>query len=123
MIQHYLFYDSCFLALDIIGLYPVIVSPPRQFGGINFYPYICIVLIMPTVLYLFGLRFYFYSDEHLPMHVHVENGDGKAKISIETAEVLKNSGIKPQDLKKAVDAVSQYKEDLIQAWKEHFDEE
>ena len=57
------------------------------------------------------------------MHVHVENGDGKAKISIETAEVLKNSGIKPQDLKKAVDAVSQYKEDLIQAWKEHFDEE
>lgn len=78
---------------------------------------------MPTVLYLFGLRFYFYSDEHLPMHVHVENGDGKAKISIETAEVLKNSGIKTPDLKKAVDAVIQYKEDLIQAWQEHFDEE
>lgn len=57
------------------------------------------------------------------MHVHVENGDGNAKISIETAIVLKNSGIKTPDLKKAVDAVIQYKEDLIQAWQEHFDEE
>ena len=50
---------------------------------------------MPTILFLFGLRFFFYSDEHLPMHVHVKNGDGKAKINIETAEVVENSGIKP----------------------------
>ena len=35
------------------------------------------------------------------MHVHVKNGDGKAKINIETAEVIENSGIKPADLKKA----------------------
>ena len=34
---------------------------------------------MPTILFFFGLRFFFYSDEHLPMHVHVKNGDGKAK--------------------------------------------
>ena len=46
---------------------------------------------MPTILFLFGLRFFFYSDEHLPMHVHVKNGDGKAKIIIETAEVVENS--------------------------------
>ena len=42
------------------------------------------------------------------MHVHVKNGDGKAKINIETAEVIENNGIKPADLKKAVDAVKQY---------------
>lgn len=24
---------------------------------------------MPTILLAFGLRFYFYSDEHLPIHV------------------------------------------------------
>lgn len=27
---------------------------------------------MPTVLLAFGLRFYFYSGEHQPIHVHVE---------------------------------------------------
>lgn len=35
---------------------------------------------MPTILVIFGLRFYFYADEHLPIHVHLENGDGLAKI-------------------------------------------
>ena len=78
---------------------------------------------MPTILFLFGLRFFFYSDEHLPMHVHVKNGDGKAKINIETAEVIENTGIKPADLKKAVDAVKQYKEEMKKAWNEYFDEE
>ena len=48
---------------------------------------------MPTILFLFGLRFFFYSDEHLPMHVHVKNADGKAKINIETAEVVENNGL------------------------------
>lgn len=77
---------------------------------------------MPTILFLFGLRFFFYSEEHLPMHVHVKNGDGKAKILLETAEVVSNTGIKPADLKKAVEAVKQYKTEMIKAWKEHFDE-
>ena len=30
--------------------------------------------------------------------------------------------IKPADLKKAVDAVKQYKADMIKAWNEYFDE-
>lgn len=77
---------------------------------------------MPTLLYLFGLRFYFYSDEHLPIHVHVQNSDGKAKINVETSEVMENKGLKPQDLTKAVNAVKQYKDDFISAWYEHFDE-
>ena len=57
------------------------------------------------------------------MHVHVKNGDGKAKIIIETAEVVENSGIKPAELKKAVDAVKQYKADMIDAWRQYFDED
>ena len=79
--------------------------------------------LMPTIMYLFGLRFYFYSEEHLPIHVHVQNGDGKAKINVETLEVIENKGIKPTDLKKAVDAVRSYQTDIKKAWYEHFDEE
>ena len=36
------------------------------------------------------------------MHVHVKNGDGKAKINIETAEVVENTGIKPADMIKVM---------------------
>ena len=57
------------------------------------------------------------------MHVHVKNGDGKAKIEIETAEVVENNGIKPADLKKAVDAVKLYKADMIREWKAYFGDE
>ena len=53
----------------------------------------------------------------------VKNGDGKAKIEIETAEVVENNGIKPADLKKAVDAVKQYKADMIREWKAYFGDE
>ena len=78
---------------------------------------------MPTIMYLFGLRFFFYSEEHLPIHVHVQNGDGKAKINVETLEVMENKGIKPADLKKSVEAVKTYQTDIKKAWHEHFDEE
>lgn len=62
------------------------------------------------------------SDEHLPIHIHVTNGDGRAKILVETAEVVENTGIKPKDMKRAVDAVILYRDDIIKAWSEYFDE-
>lgn len=61
---------------------------------------------MPTILLAFGLRFYFYSDEHLPIHVHVENAEGRAKFSLEpNIELIKNEGMKPKDLKKSQDSM------------------
>lgn len=57
------------------------------------------------------------------MHVHVKNGDGKAKILIETASVVENNGLKPADVRKAVEAVEQYREDMIREWKAYFDDE
>lgn len=77
---------------------------------------------MPTVLYLFGLRFFFYSEEHLPIHIHVESGSGRAKIRVEDGVVLENQGMKPAELKKAVKAVDQYKKEIITAWNEYFEE-
>lgn len=37
---------------------------------------------MPEILRIFGLRFFFFSREHEPIHVHVESADGKAKFNI-----------------------------------------
>ena len=77
---------------------------------------------MPTIMYLFGLRFFFYSEEHRPVHVHVQSGDGKAKIDVETGCLIENEGVKPSDLKKALEAVERYKDDIIRAWNEYFDD-
>ena len=74
---------------------------------------------MPTILVIFGLRFYFYADEHLPIHVHLENGDGLAKIELEPEiKLVENKVIKPKDIKRAMSIVEQYKEEFIEKWKE-----
>jgi hypothetical protein len=58
---------------------------------------------MPTLLNIFGLRFYFYSDEHAPVHVHIENSDGKAKINlVPEIAVVENRNIKSKDIKKSI---------------------
>ncbi|MBQ3992954.1 MAG: DUF4160 domain-containing protein, partial [Bacteroidaceae bacterium] len=49
---------------------------------------------MPEILRIFGMRFYFYSREHEPIHVHVKNADGPAKFDIrpEGLVLVKNEG-------------------------------
>jgi hypothetical protein len=43
---------------------------------------------MPTLLRIFGLRSFFWSREHKPIHVHVESSGGIAKFEIETVVQL-----------------------------------
>ncbi len=51
---------------------------------------------MPEILRIFGMRFFFYSREHEPIHVHVKNADGRAKFDIlpESIVLVKNDGMK-----------------------------
>ena len=52
---------------------------------------------MPTLLRIFGLRFFFYLDEHRPIHVHVEHAGKLAKIEIENEiVVIYNHGLKKE---------------------------
>ena len=72
---------------------------------------------MPTILIIFGLRFYFFANEHLPIHVHLENSDGLAKIALEPEiKLVENNGIKPKDIKRAMTIVEQYREEFIEKW-------
>ena len=56
---------------------------------------------MPEIFRLFGLRFYFYSREHEPIHVHVKSADGKAKFEINDNAVVMvyNKGMKSKDIR------------------------
>lgn len=60
----------------------------------------------------------FYSDEHLPIHVHIENGDGKAKVNVyPIIEIVSNNGIKPKDIKKALVIIETYQSEIADAWR------
>lgn len=78
---------------------------------------------MPTLLILFGLRFFFYTRDHEPIHIHVKSSDGEAKFEIETEIVLVyNKGLKPKDLKLAESILEENKENWINEWKRVFGE-
>ena len=57
---------------------------------------------MPTVFTEDGFRFFFYSNEHLPIHVHVLYGGGEAVFEIGNGVTLKETrGMSVKDLTKA----------------------
>ena len=71
---------------------------------------------------MFGMRFFFYSREHEPIHVHVQNADGKAKFDIlpEGIVLVENKGIKIKDIKAAEMVLEENKELAIEKWNEYF---
>jgi hypothetical protein len=43
---------------------------------------------MPTILFIYGWKLYFYSNEsHEPIHIHVQKGDAQAKFWIIVDEI------------------------------------
>lgn len=76
---------------------------------------------MPTVLFIFGIRFFFYPNDHEPIHVHVQYQGAFAKIQlVPEISVIENCGLKSQTLKKALEAVNFYKDDIIAEWHKVF---
>ena len=74
---------------------------------------------MPTLFILFGLRFYFYADEHLPIHVHVESADGRAKFLVDSqATIVYNRGLNPRSLKRAREIIIKRQTEIIDKWHE-----
>ena len=72
---------------------------------------------MPTIFELFGLRFFFYADEHSPIHVHVVKGDDEAKIEIKPViKLVYNHGLKAQDVRRAIRLAKMYKKDIVKIW-------
>lgn len=77
---------------------------------------------MPTIFELFGLRFFFYADEHSPIHVHIVKGDAEAKIEIDPEiKLIYNHGLKAQDVRRAIRLAKMYKGDIIEIWCRYHD--
>ena len=76
---------------------------------------------MPTILLQNGFRFFFYANEHLPIHIHVSKGDAIAKIELDPEiDIIYNRSFKPREIKQIVDIIVENYEYLIEQWHETF---
>ena len=76
---------------------------------------------MPKIFEYFGFIFYFYSNEHEPIHVHVIKGNAEARFQVLPEVVLLDSkGMKPAELKLAESLVEENKEMITERWKTFF---
>lgn len=75
---------------------------------------------MPTVLRIDGYRFFFFSDEHTPEHIHIEKGDSYVRIEIESLKVTDTYNLNSKELKKLVSLVTKNKDKLKGEWDEYF---
>ena len=75
---------------------------------------------MPELFRMFGIRFFFFSNEHLPIHVHIKNSDVDAKFEVNPVKQVENKGIKSKDIYLA-ESIIEENQDIIEAkWKEYF---
>lgn len=77
---------------------------------------------MPTVLKVNGFRFFFFSDEHTPVHIHVEKGDGYMRVELETLKITNKQKFTKNDEKKITNIIKEHQNELIGAWNEYFNQ-
>jgi hypothetical protein len=76
----------------------------------------------PTVLFIHGFRFYFYSNESdEPIHVHVGKGDANGKIWLEPKiEIAYMHGFSNREINQIIKIVGEEIVTLRTKWNEHF---
>lgn len=75
---------------------------------------------MPTIFKIDGYRFFFFSDEHTPEHIHIEKADAYARVELETFKITDSYNLNSKELKKLLKLVKENQKKLQGAWDEYF---
>ncbi|HOD81052.1 MAG TPA: DUF4160 domain-containing protein [Phycisphaerae bacterium] len=76
---------------------------------------------MPTVHREAGFVFYFYSEEGTePPHVHVDKGDGTAKLWLRPVRLAWTEGLKVGEVRQALRIARRRQARLLEGWNEFF---
>ncbi|PKL78418.1 MAG: hypothetical protein CVV25_11630 [Ignavibacteriae bacterium HGW-Ignavibacteriae-4] len=75
---------------------------------------------MPTIKRVNRLRFFFYSNEHQPIHIHVEDGNKTAKFNISPIELVYSKGFNATEINKIRQTIEQNVELFKKKWYEYF---
>ncbi len=74
---------------------------------------------MPTLLRKDGFKFFFYANEHLPKHIHVQKGDDFAKINLEDLTIIENY-FSSSESKSIIAITKEYQQFFLEKWDEFF---
>ncbi|MCO5247841.1 MAG: DUF4160 domain-containing protein [Chitinophagales bacterium] len=76
---------------------------------------------MPTVFNFLGFRFYFFSNDHEPIHIHISKGGAEAKYDIlPKLRLIRNEGFKKGELKMIEAIIEENEEIIIERWELFF---
>ncbi len=76
---------------------------------------------MPTLLNIDGFKFFFYSNEHLPKHIHISKGEDYAKFDLESMKFTINY-FSNSDTKNIIKIIEQNRDFFIRRWNEYFNQ-
>ena len=75
---------------------------------------------MPKVFEKNGYKFFFYSNEHRPIHVHVRHGGGEAVFNVEdSVELRESQNMKLSELSEAQELAEENRDLILEKWHEH----
>ncbi len=77
---------------------------------------------MPTVIVIKGYRFFFYSNDHDPVHIHIEKDNKTAKYNLYPIELVKSKGFNASELKTIGIIIENNIEFLKEKWNEYFND-
>jgi len=75
---------------------------------------------VPTIFRKDGYRFFFFSDEHLPIHVHIEKGDSYVRIELDTLKVTDSYKISSKEISKLKKITDKNRKIFAEVWYEYF---
>ena len=85
---------------------------------------------MPTLYKYFGLSFFFYANEHLPIHIHIEKGNRAAKAvfvmnngKLDNILLTKIPGaemLTPSETNSAKELLETKQEEIVKFWTDFF---
>lgn len=75
---------------------------------------------MPTLFILLGFRFFFWSNDHEPIHVHISKGDSEAKYNVQDIELVESFGFKNSELRMIESIIEENRDIIIERWNEYF---
>lgn len=72
---------------------------------------------MPTIFFYLGFRFFFFSSEHEPPHIHVRCASGIAKFNLLNGSLIGKATMKPRDLVRAENILKDKREEFLKEWR------
>lgn len=78
---------------------------------------------MPLILLINHIRFYFFSNEHEPIHIHVTHAGRSCRVEIGTHKVTQIKGFNEREINKVIKLVKEHEDIFIQKWEEYFERE